>query len=218
MLFVSGVSLFLVSACSNQNFTDKPELTMLIVGDSLSASYQINPKTSWTHLLQDKFDENLMNVKIINISKSGDTTGDALNKSEEHLAANADIVLLNIGANDALKKIPINKTKDNLVEMIEYFNHSPKKPKIMLVNIKPPAMISLAAPHIKAYTEIIPEFSNTYKVPYIEDFFAGLNTSFTSNKHFLGDKIHPNETAQPIIVDTVYKAVKPLIIQRHNKE
>lgn len=206
----------ILSGCSKkENYTDKKELKMLIIGDSLSDAYEISSSKSWTNILQKKFDENSLNVSIVNSSKSGDKTIDAVNKNEKNLSERADIVIMNIGANDALKKIPINKTIENYQEIVESLSDSPQKPEIILVNIKPPTAISFLAPHSKEYTKIVPEIASKYNLSYVPDFFNNLDTGITNNKHFLTDRLHPSESAQPILANTIYEAVLPAIRKKH---
>lgn len=203
--------------CSKKDYSDKPELKLLIVGDSLSAAYQINPNDSWTKLLQDKFDENAYNVKIKNISESGDRTSDAFDNHDDHLASKPDIVIMNIGANDALKRVPVNETKQNYTHMVESFIGSETKPDMLLVNIKPPEAVIKAAPFVKSYLTIVPEIASSHNVAYMEDFFDELDTGLINNKHFLPDRVHPNEKAQPILAENIYEAIVPLIEKRYTK-
>ncbi len=207
----------MVMGCSQKDYTDRKELKLLVVGDSLSDAYQINPNKSWTKLVQDKFDENSLNVSLINISQSGDRTSDALDKHHEHLAVEPDIVIMNIGSNDALKRVNIGKTIDNYKEMVESFKSTKQKPEILLVNIKPPAAVNLVAPFVSNYLTVVPTIAEKYNLPYMKDFFDGLDSGLANNKHFLADRVHPSELAQPILAENVYKAVLPLIDKKHNQ-
>lgn len=217
--FIKMISMLSLCAialgCSQKDYTHKKELKLLVVGDSLSAAYDINPAKSWTEIIQKKFDEDSLNIALINMSTSGDTTQNALDKNDEHLSVHPDIVLMNIGANDALKNVNPDLTKNNLSEMITSFKNSDNKPDIIMVNIKPPYAISFMMPNVKKYTTIVPEISDIYKLEYIPDLFNNLDTSINNSKHFLADKVHPNENAQPIIADTIYKKLLPIIKNRH---
>ena len=207
----------MVLGCSQKDYTDRKELKILVVGDSLSDSYQINPDKSWTKLIQDKFDENSLNVSLVNISQSGDRTADALKKHQEHLEVKADIVIMNIGANDALKRVNVEETIDNYTEMVESFKSTQQKPEILLVNIKPPSAVNVVAPFVSNYTKVVPTIADKYRLSYVKDFFDGLDSGLANNKHFLADKVHPSELAQPILAENIYKAVLPLIEKKHNQ-
>lgn len=210
------VSTILLSGCSkNEDFSNQKELKLLIIGDSLSSAYEIPKDKSWPELIQKKFDENYINVKVVNHSKSGDRTVEALKNQNKHIAENPDIVVINIGANDALKKTPVAQTIENYEELLDGLKNSTNKPEFLLVNIRPPKAISFIAPHSKEYLEIIPDIARTNNLTYVPDFFNGLDNSMINNKHFLSDKLHPNDKAQPILMNTIYDAVLPLIKKKY---
>ena len=108
-LVLSAINFLLI----HNIFSDERKL--LILGDSISAGYGIEEGNQWTEILQIKYNEQKTELVIINASISGDTTGGGLSRIESLLNKyNPEILLIELGGNDALRGYPVKKIKSNL--------------------------------------------------------------------------------------------------------
>lgn len=112
--------------------------TILIVGDSLSAAYGLKQSEGWVNLLQNKFDQEQHAIELINVSVSGQTTGNALLTLNEHLKRyQPSHVLIELGANDGLRGFPIKQIKQDLKQLVETSQATGAHVAVMEIQIPP---------------------------------------------------------------------------------
>ncbi|MEZ0316267.1 MAG: arylesterase, partial [Methylophilaceae bacterium] len=111
--------------------------TILVYGDSLSAAYGIPREQSWVSLLQQRLKQEGLTHQVINTSISGETTTGGSSRIAATLKANQpNIVLIELGANDGLRGLPLNEMQNNLIQMIEACQQA--KAKVVLVGMMIP--------------------------------------------------------------------------------
>ncbi|MBS0287215.1 MAG: arylesterase [Proteobacteria bacterium] len=178
---------------------------LLVVGDSLSAAYQIPPEDGWVSLLENKLKKTYPNIKVVNSSTVGDTTGKSLEYLPDLLNTHhPDIVILELGGNDGLRGLSVQSIRDNLSKMIELSLNA--KAKVLLIGIRLPPNYG------KAYTE---KFYENYS-QLAQQYHIALAPFLLENvalnpKLLFEDRIHPTREAQPILVDNVYPYLVPLL-------
>lgn len=177
--------------------------TIMIVGDSLSAGYGIQPQQGWVHLLQKRLDQQYPKQhKVVNASVSGETTSGALARLPKLLQTHRpDVVVIELGGNDGLRGQPPQMIQKNLANLIQ---HSQKaKAKVVIFGIKMPPNYGSA--YSKAFENNYKVVSQQYKVKLLPFFMKGI----AGNKQLMQkDLIHPNAKAQPILLNNAYPYIK----------
>ena len=177
--------------------------TIMIVGDSLSAGYGIQPQQGWVHLLQKRLEQQYPKEhKVVNASVSGETTSGALARLPKLLQTHRpDVVVIELGGNDGLRGQPPQMIQKNLANLIQ---HSQKaKAKVVIFGMKMPPNYGSA--YSKAFENNYKVVSQQYKVKLLPFFMEGI----AGNKQLMQkDLIHPNAKAQPILLNNAYPYIK----------
>lgn len=190
----------------------KKEPTILIVGDSLSAAYQLPADKGWVKLISNDLLEKGLNHKIINLSVNGATTADALKSIEAGRYYDIDILVLAVGANDALQRLDPQTSYDNINKIIQNIE-TKSNPQVLLVNLSPPKQLGVFGlgmfQYRKIYTQMRDQHDPYY---YIDNLMSGLD-----NSHFLTDMIHPNAAGQIIMKDNVLPMLEKIIDKNYTQ-
>ena len=178
---------------------------LLVMGDSLSAAHNMRPEAGWVSLLENQLSETHPEIKVINASVSGETTQGGLARFDKLLSAHQPRwVILELGANDALRGYPLEQTTQNLETMIKQARQADAK--VLLVGNQIPQNYG------KRYTEM---FFNLYKgiateyeLAYVPFMLAGvaLDKSLMQS-----DGLHPNQDGQPVVLDNILPHLEPLL-------
>lgn len=179
--------------------------TLLVMGDSLSAAYNLRPELGWVSLLKNQLSESHPEIKVVNASVSGETTQGGLSRFEQLLSEHKPSwVILELGANDALRGYPLTQTKSNLETMIKQAHAI--NAKVLLLGNQIPQNYG------KRYTEMFfnlyKELAEEYQLAYVPFMLEGV----ALNKALMqSDGLHPNKDGQPVILETVYPELSPLL-------
>ncbi len=170
---------------------------LLILGDSISAGFGLKESENWVELFNNSFDAERMNITMINSSVSGDTTIGGLSRIGNVLKEHKpEYVLIELGGNDALRGYPLNQIKTNLLKIVDASLESKAKPLIMQIKIPP----NYGKRYVEAFENIYIEISNEKDIPLLTFLLekVALDQSLMQP-----DGIHPNEKAQPFIVEQI---------------
>ncbi|TWC63601.1 arylesterase [Herbaspirillum sp. SJZ099] len=179
--------------------------TLLVLGDSLSAEYGLARGTGWTRLLEQRLQQHKVDAVVINSSISGDTTIGGKNRLPSLLEKNKpDIVVIELGSNDALRGLQLNTTQDNLQAMMDLARQS--KAKVLLVGMQIPP--NYGADYTRRFTDMFQRLARQNKAPLVPFFMDGIAANM---ELFQADRIHPNEQAQTMLLDNVWPHLKPLV-------
>ncbi|MBU2886001.1 arylesterase [Gilvimarinus agarilyticus] len=193
------ICLFLAS------FAQADNKTLLVVGDSLSAGYGIDIKQGWVHQLQLKLDREQLAYTVVNASVSGETTTGGKARLPKLLETHQpDIVLLELGANDGLRGQPIKIPHNNLANMITAVQNADAQ--VLLIGIQIPP--NYGARYTEAFAGIFARLAQTYDTALVPFLLEGVALN---PQLMLKDGIHPTAEAQPILLDTVWPYLKPLL-------
>ena len=178
---------------------------ILIIGDSLSAEYGLARNTGWVEQLNLALAKAPTPATVINSSISGDTTSGGLARIDAALKQHQPtIVIVELGANDALRGLPLTLTQKNLPEMI--MRSQAIGAKTVLVGMQiPPNYGREYADGFKNMFSNIATQTGSALVPFLFEGFAD------QRQYFQADGIHPNEMAQRLILATVRLALDPLL-------
>ncbi len=177
--------------------------TILVVGDSLSAGYGINPEQGWVALLQKRLDhDDPKQHKVINASVSGETTSGALARLPKLLQTyKPQVMIVELGGNDALRGQPPQLIRANLEKLVQQGQAA--HAKVVLFGMKIPPNYGTA--YSQAFENNYKVVSQKYKVKLLPFFLEGV----AGNKTLMQkDQIHPNAKAQSILLKTAYPYVK----------
>ena len=193
--------LFLVT--TNISFAANP--VVLVLGDSLSAAYGLPESSGWVHLLRTRLSANSCPYDVVNASISGDTTRGGLTRIPGALKQfSPEIVIVELGGNDALQGLPLQSTFNNLDMIINHIKKTGAKPIIVGVDIPP----NYGPTYTKKFSKIFSDISTKQSIPLVPSIFNG----FGYNRQlFQADGIHPIASAQPMMMETVWKSLEPLI-------
>ncbi|MEN5161633.1 arylesterase [Achromobacter spanius] len=179
--------------------------TVLVVGDSLSAEYGIKRGTGWVPLLSERVSEQYPKFKVVNASISGDTTSGGVARLPALLRQHEPaVVVLELGANDALRGLPLNMTEQNLRKMAQAARKADADVLIVGMQIPPNYGRDYAQRFAAVFNKVAKD-ENARLVPFLMEGIA------TNRAMFQADGIHPNEDAQPQLLDNVWPALRPLL-------
>ena len=191
------------SAASDHLYTGK---RVLVLGDSISAGYGIPQGQGWVSLLQIKFDQINIPVKVINDSISGDTTSGGLARLPKTLKdTKPDWVIIALGGNDGLRGQPMSIIKENLIQMIHLCKKQGATPFLLGMKLPP----NYGQQYTQQFEQIFREVSKSTKTPLLPFFIEGVGGN---HKYMQEDRIHPNVEAQKLITNNVWEFIMPFII------
>jgi acyl-CoA thioesterase-1 len=180
--------IFSCSASSN---------TILLLGDSLSAGYNMPVEQSWPTYLQAELKERNFDYSIVNASISGDTTGNGLDRLPQLLADNQpDWLVIELGANDGLRGFHPNTITKNLRQMILLGQQAGAKVALMQIQVPP----NYGKRYSQAFADIYPKLTEEYRLPLLPFF---LEHVILRDEWMMDDGLHPQPEAQPWIADFV---------------
>ena len=178
---------------------------ILVMGDSLSAEYGLKRGSGWVALLKTSLSNTHPKIELINASISGDTTSGGRARLKALLdRTRPNIVLIELGANDALRGLPLEMTKNNLHAMVRLVKATGAKPIIAGMQIPP----NYGREYTTAFKSLFEEVAVSEESALIPFFLEGIAEN---SAMFQADTIHPNEEAQPILLGNVQKILLPML-------
>jgi acyl-CoA thioesterase I len=179
--------------------------TIVVLGDSLSAEYGLERGRGWVNLLQQKLVTEKIPANIVNASISGETTSGGRSRLQTLLTKHKpDIVIIELGANDALRGLSLSATHDNLRAMIKSAKDANARVLVVGMQIPP----NYGGDYTRQFSALFPKVameSSSALVPFM------LKSVAVKPELFQADRIHPNETAHPIILNNIWPVLKPLM-------
>ncbi|MBJ7436716.1 MAG: arylesterase [Acinetobacter sp.] len=177
--------------------------TVMVLGDSISAGYGIEPQQAWVNLLQKRLDQQYPKQhKVVNASVSGETTSGALARLPKLLQTHKpNVVVIELGGNDGLRGQPPQMIQKNLAQLIQQSQKT--NATVVVLGMKMPPNYGTA--YSKAFENNYKMVSQQYKVKLLPFFLEGV----AGNKSLMQkDLVHPNGKAQPILLNLAYPYIK----------
>lgn len=200
---IKFLAIFATLIISSLNFQTGEKKTILFFGDSITAGYGLEKEQAFPNLIQEKIDSLQLNFEVINGGLSGETSAGGLRRIDWMLQKPIDIFILELGANDGLRGLPLDQTYNNLTSIIEKVRAKNPDVIIYLAGMQIPP--NLGPEYTKNFKELFPRIVEEQKVnsiPFILDKVAAekdLN---------LADGIHPNVKGHKIVAETVWSFLK----------
>jgi acyl-CoA thioesterase-1 len=178
---------------------------LLVVGDSLSAEYGLSRGTGWVQLLADRLHASGSDYRVVNASISGETTSGGRTRLPALLKEHRPrVIVLQLGANDGLRGLPLTVMRDNLATMIRQGQAAGAK--VLLVGLRVPP--NYGREYAERFADTFAVLARELKVPLVPFLLDGFAESLDL---FQSDRIHPNAVAQPRMLDNVWPVLRPLL-------
>ena len=176
---------------------------ILVMGDSLSAEYGLPRGSGWVSLLEEQLAKDKSPWTVFNASISGETSSGGLTRLPKLLSQKKPgIVLIELGANDALRGLPANETESNLRKMIQMSKKSGAK--VLLCGIQIPS--NYGQNYTTQFKKLYPQLANQEGIELLPFFLEG---GATKSELFQADRLHPNAQAQNMIFKNVWGSMTP---------
>lgn len=179
--------------------------TILVFGDSLSANYGIAAEAGWVSLLQQRLDRKPHDYRVVNASISGETTAGGASRIRAALGTHKpDIVIIELGANDGLRGLALDATRQNLDRIMQACrNH---KARILLIGMRLPP--NYGPTYAEGFAAIYPALAKKHHAALLPFLLDGIADR---REWFQADNLHPTEAAQASIMENVWARLQPLL-------
>jgi acyl-CoA thioesterase I len=202
-LAFAAASIPLTVHAANTPEAAKP--VIVVLGDSISAEYGLPRDTGWVALMRQRLASERIDYSVANASISGDTTSGGRARMPELMQRlKPSIVIVELGANDALRGVPLSTTEDNLRTIIEQAQQG--HAKVVLVGMYVPP--NYGPDYTQKFHGLYGQLSQEFHVQLVPFLLAGIADK---PDMFQADQMHPNQQAQPVLLDNVWPTLKPLL-------
>jgi acyl-CoA thioesterase I len=182
--------------------------TLLVVGDSLSAAYGLRQEEGWVALLQTRISQEKLDYNVVNASISGETTAGGASRlpallERDHPA----LVLIALGGNDGLRGTPLATMRGQLETMLRICREHKVRAVLAGVEIPP----NYGAAYTRDFSNAFAEVAKESGVPLIPSLLQGFGTR---RELFQSDGMHPIASAEPLVLENVWRVLHPLLSKR----
>ncbi|MFC5500006.1 arylesterase [Caenimonas terrae] len=182
--------------------------SILVLGDSLSAEYGLKRGSGWVALLENRLAAEKIAAHVVNASISGETTSGGRSRLPALLAKNKpDVVVIELGGNDALRGLPLPMTEDNLVQMTRAAQQSGAK--VLLVGMQVPP--NYGTDYSKRFAGLFASVAKKTKAALVPFLLKGVADADDPARMFQADRIHPVAEAHPQMLANVWPELKKLL-------
>lgn len=179
---------------------------ILFFGDSLTAGYGLEVADAFPALIQEKLDSLGLDYQVVNAGLSGETTASGRNRMEWVLEDDISVVVLELGANDGLRGIPLEETRKNLQAMVDMIQEKLPQATIVLAGMQIPP--NMGPEYTSGFRDIFPELAekeNLALIPFLLEGVAGIPEL---NQ---GDGIHPTQKGQQLVAENVWEVLAEVL-------
>ena len=199
------LKVLLFALCAAWTAASAAAGTILVYGDSLSAAYGIGQKDGWVNLLGGRLKQRRPDYSVVNASISGETTAGGASRIDEALKRFApDVVVVALGGNDGLRGLPVSEMKANLGRIVRAAQS--RGARVLVVGMRIPP--NYGPKYTQAFYDAFAEVARETKSGYVPFMLEGIADK---RELFLPDQVHPTAEAKPLLLDTVWKGLKPLL-------
>lgn len=180
--------------------------TLLFVGTSLTAGYGLDPDSAYPQMIQQKIDAAGLSYQVVNAGVSGETSSSLLRRMDWLLRQPFAVIVIETGANDGLRGVPIETMRENIQRIIDRVKETRPEARIVLAQMEAPPNLGIS--YTRRFRTVFPELARKNDVallPFLLDGVAGhrdLNQA---------DGIHPNLEGERIVAENVWKGLRPLL-------
>jgi acyl-CoA thioesterase-1 len=179
--------------------------TVLVLGDSLSAEYGLARGAGWVALMEKRLKDDKLDAHIVNASISGETTSGGRTRLPALLSQHKpDIVVVELGANDGLRGLPVAAATDNLRTMI--LQSQQNRAKVLLVGMRIPP--NYGRSYTESFAGMYTALARQYKLALVPFMLEGVALD---PANFQADRLHPLASAHPTILNNIWPQLAPLL-------
>jgi acyl-CoA thioesterase-1 len=182
------------------------EQTILFFGDSLTAGLGLDPNQAFPGVIQKRLDSLGYPYTVVNAGLSGETTASGKNRLDWVLRQEPAVFVLELGANDGLRGIPLSETRANLAEIITRVREKYPDVRIVLAGMQLPP--NMGPEYTTEFRRIFPELAEEHQLELIPFLLLGVGGDPKLNQ---ADGIHPTEEGHRILADNVWEVLGPLL-------
>lgn len=193
------LSLTLMGAIPSQG-------VILFLGDSITAGYGLDLEQAYPALIQEKIDAKRWQFKVVNAGQSGDTSAGGLSRIDWLLRNRVDVLVLELGANDGLRGLPVETTRKNLQAIMDRTKAKYPGAKIVISGMKVPP--NMGREYGAQFEAIYPALAKKNQVPLIPFVLEGVGGVRELN---LPDGMHPTAKGHKIVAANVWKVLEPVL-------
>ena len=178
---------------------------LLVLGDSISAEYGLSRGSGWVALLQKKLEQEQRPWTVINASISGDTTSGGRSRLPALLKSHQpDLVVIELGGNDALRGLSLEMSSENVQQMIDAARQAGAQ--VLLVGMQVPP--NYGPEYTRNFKQMFVRLSQQQRIPLVPFLLKGVADGPDPTALFQEDRIHPKAQAHPIILGNVWSVLK----------
>ena len=182
--------------------------TILVFGDSLSDGFMLKRSEAYPALLAKKLRAAGLNFSVTNASASGGTTDGGLERLPPHLKHKIDILILELGINDAFRAVPIGQIQNNLQEIIDKVKAKNPNARVVLAGMQVPGYA--ADDYVSAFSQMFSDLAAKNRASLVPYLLEGVGGNPSLN---LPDGIHPNAAGQKVLAENVWHVLEPVARQ-----
>jgi acyl-CoA thioesterase I len=180
--------------------------TILFVGTSLTAGYGIDPQQSYPALIQRRLDSLGLNYEAVNAGVSGETSSGAVHRMPWLLKQPFDVFVLETGANDGLRGLPIDSLRANIQHIIDEVKRTHPQAKILLIGME--ALPNMGRSYVTGFRSVYADLAKKNGVILLPFLLRGVAGVDTLNQH---DMVHPNPRGAAIVAETVWGTLRSML-------
>jgi acyl-CoA thioesterase-1 len=183
--------------------------TILFAGTSLTAGYGLEPDSAYPQLLQRKIDADGLPFEAVNSGVSGETSAGLLRRLDWILQSDADVMVIETGANDGLRGIPAETLRENLDQILTRVRAAKPDTRILLVQME--VLPNLGARYARAFHEVFVDLAKKHEVTLLPFLLEGVAGTSALNQP---DGVHPNLEGERRVAENVWKGLRPVLVDR----
>lgn len=183
--------------------TDRPIRTILFFGNSLTAGYGLEPAEAFPSLIQKKIDSAGLRYKAVNAGVSGETSAGGNGRIDWILKQPVDVFVLELGANDGLRGIPVSETKQNLQAIIDKVKAKYPDAKLVLTGMQVPP--NMGQKYANDFREMFPELAKKNNMEFVPFLLEGVGGVRELNQ---ADGIHPTAEGAKLVAENVWSVLQ----------
>ena len=181
---------------------------VLFFGTSLTAGYGLDPEQAFPSLIERRARDEGLPIRAINAGLSGETSAGAVRRIDWVLRTPADLVVIEVGANDALRGLSPDAARANLERLVSAVKAKQPRAKMALIQMEAPPNYGVA--YTRSFRSIYSDVARKENIPLLPFLLNGVAGISRLNQP---DGLHPNLSGERIVADNVWKALKPIVTQ-----
>jgi acyl-CoA thioesterase-1 len=210
-VLIALLALFSVQSAEPARRDPSEVITIVALGDSLTAGYGLSRKQAWPALVAEKMRAAGYEFEVVNAGSSGDTTMGGLRRLPALLRAHKkiDIFILELGINDAFRGVPIEQVRANLQAIIDQVRAQHPKVAIVVAGMQLPDLST--NDYVGAFGAIFAPLAEKNRATLLPFFLEGVGGNPELNQW---DRVHPNAAGQRVLAENVWRVLEPMLAKR----